>query len=61
MAQALHPCHDVGLLREKGVAEFLGPLELVAHILQNPRKRHQCLDARVPVLRLERVGQRIAL
>jgi hypothetical protein len=45
VAQALHRGHDVSLLGEKGVAEFLGPLQLVAHILQHPRERHQRLDA----------------
>ena len=59
-AQALHRGHHVGLLREEGVAELLGPLQVVAHILQNPRERHQRLDAGVPALRLQRVGQRIA-
>jgi hypothetical protein len=37
LAHALRGCHHVGLLGEEGVAEFLGPLQLVAHIFRDPQ------------------------
>ena len=57
----LHCIHDVLLLGQERLAEFLRPVELVAHHLQNRRCRDQRLDARVPLLLLRRSLQRVSL
>ena len=59
-AQPLHGIHDIGLLRQEGVAERLRPVELAVHHLEDLGKRHQGFDAGIPVLLLERRIQLIA-
>ncbi len=60
-AQALDRIHHIGLLREKGVAELLGPVELVAHHGEDVGGAGQRLDAIVPALLVHLRLQRIAL
>lgn len=52
-AQPLNGIHDVTLLREKGVTDLLGPLQIALHHLQRVRERHERLYAEVPVLMLQ--------
>ena len=60
-AHPLHGVHHVGLLREEGVAEIGRPLDVVGEPLHDVGKRGQALDARVPVLLLDGVHQRLVL
>ena len=59
-AQSLDRVHHIGLLRQHGVAELLGPVELVIHHRQHGRRRYELLDARVPVLLVESPLQLVA-
>src|SRR5262249_8975940 len=52
-AQALHSAHEVRLLGQHGVAELLGPVELLVHHRQDRGKGAQRLHAVVPRLLLE--------
>ena len=61
LAQALNGVHDIRLLREKGVAELLGPLQIAVHHAQELRKRNERFDARIPGLLLQRRRQYVAL
>ena len=61
LAQCLDPRHDLGLLRRKGDANRLGPLDMLAHHLDDLREGDQRLDARIPGQRLQSLDQRIAL
>jgi hypothetical protein len=49
-AQALNGVHHIGLLGQHGIAELLGPVELVTHRRQHRRRRHEFLHAGVPIL-----------
>jgi len=60
-AQTLHGIENVFLLGEKGVAQFLGPVEFVVHRFQRLRKRDQRFHADIPRLTLYRLYRRIAL
>ena len=60
-AQLLHGIHHGRLLREEGVAQGFGPVELFVHALQDLREGHQRLHARVPVLVLRRAHGVVAL
>jgi hypothetical protein len=53
--------HRVLLLREKGFAELLHPLELTVHPLEDLRRANQSFDAIVPFVVFERFVQGIAL
>jgi hypothetical protein len=59
-AEALDGVHDVLLLRQKRVAQLLGHVELLTHGGQDLGKVHQRLHTRVPALRLQGPGQRLA-
>ena len=61
MAQRLDPRHDLALLRRKGDAERLRPLDMVGHHLDELREGDERLDARIPWQRLKRGDQRVAL
>ncbi len=49
-AHALHRSHYIGLLSQKRIAKISSPAEIVAEQVHRIRKRHQRLDARVPIL-----------
>ena len=59
--QPLDRVHDIGLLRQHGVAELLRPIELLRHHRQHGRNLDQRFQAVVPALLGERAGERIAL
>ena len=59
-AQPLYRIHHVGLLRQHGIAEILGPVDLVAHHRENIGCTGQRLDAVVPCLLVDRCLERIA-
>lgn len=59
--QALHRVGHVLLLAKHGVAQLLGPFELVAHHRQNLGEGDQRLDADIPTLVLDRRHRGIAL
>ncbi len=61
LAQALDRVHHVGLLLEEGLAQVLGPVEPLAHHPDHARERDQRLDARIPVLVLDRAHRLVAL
>jgi hypothetical protein len=61
VAQALDRIQNLFLVRQKSIAEFLRPVELLAHHREHLGKSHQRFDARVPILLLERGGDRVAL
>ena len=61
LAQCLDPRHDLGLLRRKGDANRLGPLDMLAHHLDDLREGDERLDARIPGQRFQSLDQRIAL
>ena len=58
--QALDRIHHVRLLSKHGVAERLGPVELVVHHLEHARRAGQRLDAVVPGLLVDFRFQLIA-
>ena len=60
-AQALDRVHHVRLLREHGIAQVLGPVDLVAHHRNDVCGAGERLDAVVPRLLLDLRLQRIAL
>ncbi len=53
--------HDVALLVEEGVPEIRRPLDVVAEPLDDVGNRRHRLDARVPGLLGDRVGERLVL
>jgi hypothetical protein len=61
LTQPLDRLHHVLFLCEHGVTEFLGPIELFTHVVQNIGKWHQRFDAGVPRLVLKCRVQLIAL
>ena len=60
-AQALDRVHHVRLLREHGIPQVLGPVNLVAHHRNDVCGARERLDAVVPGLFLDLLLQRIAL
>jgi len=60
-AKALDRVHHIRLLREHGIAEILGPVELVAHHRNDVRRAGKRLDAVVPGLFVDLLLQGIAL
>ena len=54
VAQALHRLHHPGLLVKKCVAQLLRPVDSLVHHRQQLRECHQCVDTRVPAIRLGR-------
>src|SRR5712671_1253131 len=48
VAKTLDRIHDVSLLHYDRVAQLLRPVQLFVHHPQDPRKRHQRLDAGIP-------------
>src|ERR1051326_5041389 len=60
-AQRLHRARDVVGLRQKSLAELLGPIELVVHHRQHLRHRGEPLDARIPGLLLHGVLEVLTL
>ena len=58
-AQPLHGVEYIVLLREERVAEVLCPVELVVHHRQRLWNRRERLDARIPLLLLHRVLERL--
>ena len=61
VAKTLDRIHDVSLLCHDGVAQLLRPVERSVHHPQDPRKRHQRLDAGIPRLCLGRGGKLVSL
>src|SRR5271166_4146831 len=61
VAKTLDRIHHVSLLCHDGVAQLLHPVERSVHHPQDPRKRHQRLDAGIPRLCLERGGKLVSL
>jgi len=59
--ERLHGGKNVLLLGEEGVPQFLRPVQLVAHHLEDLGKVHEGFDARVPLLLLEGRGQAVSL
>ena len=57
-AQLLDSVEHILLLREEGIAELLGPVQLRAHHFKRLRHRGERLDARVPGLGLHRIFKR---
>src|SRR5579862_503070 len=60
-AQALDRVHHVILLGQEGIAELLGPVELVVHHGEHRRKRGQRLYTWIPALLLEGILQGLVL
>jgi hypothetical protein len=58
--ESLDGVHDVLLLRQKRVAQLQGHVELLAHRAKDLGKVHQRFHTRVPVLRLQGLGKRLA-
>jgi hypothetical protein len=50
LAHALHSVHDIALLRQEGVAEVGGPLEVVGQALDHVGQTRQRLNAWIPRL-----------
>src|SRR5512139_2263341 len=61
LPELLDGVQHVLLLREERVPDLLRPVELVGHHLEDLGEVHERLDARVPLLLLERLRQRVAL
>ena len=59
LAHALHRIHNIALLRQEGVAQIDGPLNVVAQTLYHVRKGRHGLDARIPGLFLHRIRERL--
>ncbi len=51
-AKPLDGIQDIFLLREEGIAQFLCPIEFLAHHVEDLRKIHQGLHTGVPILLL---------
>jgi hypothetical protein len=49
-SHALYRCHHIGLLCQEGVAQHGGPVETLIHHLEHCGKRHEGLNAWIPVL-----------
>src|SRR5262245_34375279 len=60
-AHALRGVHQLGTLAEERVAQILRPLEVLRHAVEHVGEARQRLDARVPVLLLERLFERVSL
>ena len=61
LPQALDRRHDVILLGEEGVAEFLGPVELFVHHFKHVGEGDQRLDADVPAFALDLLDGGVAV
>jgi hypothetical protein len=61
VAKTLDRIHDVSLLCHDGVAQLLRPVQRSVHHPQDPRKRHQRLDAGIPRLCLDHGGKLVSL
>ena len=61
VAKTLDRIHDVSLLHYDRVAQLLRPVQLFVHHPQDPRKRHQRLDAGIPRLCFDRGGKLVSL
>ena len=60
-AHALDCVHHIGLLRQKGVAQFRRPLDIARQTLHRVRHRDHRLNTWIPVLLLHGVRQGFAL
>jgi hypothetical protein len=60
-AHTLNGIHDVGLLRQKRIAQIGGPLQILGELLQRVGQRGHCLNAGVPVLLLDGLNKRLVL
>ena len=60
-AQPLDSVHHIGLLRQHGVAEFLGPVELVTHHVEYRRRRDERSHAFIPPLLIDGGFQGVVL
>jgi hypothetical protein len=59
-AQTLNGVHDIRLLREKGVADLLAPLQIRVHHAQNVGEWYQRLYAQIPTLLFQGGSQRVS-
>jgi hypothetical protein len=61
LAHALHGIHYIALLREEGIAYIRGPLNIVCQSFDYIRQSGHGLDACVPRLFCDRIGERFVL
>jgi hypothetical protein len=61
LAHALHGIHHIALLREEGIPHIRGPLNIVCQSVDNIRQSGHRLDACVPRLLCDRIGESLVL
>jgi hypothetical protein len=61
LAHALHGVHHIALLREEGIPEIRGPLNIAGQSVDNIRQSGHRLDTGVPRLLCDRIGEGLIL